>query len=76
MELRLAITSHSPRVDPLRLLLTAAAAAAWCCLPFVIFKSTRIMPGEPRALQAVLPPWGAIGLPSVLLLTAVVALGI
>lgn len=76
MELRLAITSHSARVDPLGLLLTAAAAAAWCCLPFVIFKSNRIMPGEPRALQAVLPPWGVIGLPAVLLLTAVVALGI
>jgi osmoprotectant transport system permease protein len=64
------------RIDRLGLLLTAAGLAAVIWLPFVVFKSNRIMPGEPRELQQVLPAWGALGFQVVLLLTAAVALGV
>jgi osmoprotectant transport system permease protein len=45
-------------------------------LPFVVFKSNRIVPGEPRGLYEVLPAWGALGFQAVLLLAGVVALGV
>jgi len=45
-------------------------------LPFVVFKSNRIVPGEPRGLNEVLPFWAAIGLQAVLLGDAAVALGV
>jgi len=45
-------------------------------LPFVVFKTNRIMPGEPRGLQQVLSDWTALGLQAVLLLTAAVAIGV
>ena len=63
-------------LDPLGLLLTAAGVAALIWLPFVVFKSNRIVPGEPRALQEVLTHWGAIGFQVMLLLAATVALGV
>ena len=72
----LAITAPRERVDRLGLLLTAAGAVALIGLPFVIFKSNRIVPGEPRALHEVLPLWGALGLQFVLLGDAAVALGV
>jgi osmoprotectant transport system permease protein len=56
--------------------LSAAALAALIGLPFVVFKANRILPGEPRELQQVLPLWGTLGLQVVLLLTAAVALGV
>jgi osmoprotectant transport system permease protein len=56
--------------------LSAAGLAALIGLPFVVFKANRILPGEPRELQQVLPLWGALGLQVVLLLTAAVALGV
>jgi osmoprotectant transport system permease protein len=62
------------RIDPLGLLLTAAGAAALIGLPFVVFKSNRIVPGDPHTLQEVLPQWAALGLQAMLLLTAGVAL--
>ena len=75
MELRVAIAlPPRERIDRLGLLLSAAGLAALIWLPFVVFKSNRIVPGEPRELQQVLPMWGALGLQTVLLLTAVVAL--
>jgi osmoprotectant transport system permease protein len=45
-------------------------------LPFVVFKSNRIMPGEPRELQQLLPAWEALGCEAVLVLTAAVALAV
>jgi osmoprotectant transport system permease protein len=75
VELRLAIAlPPRERIDRLGLLLSAAGLAALVWLPFVVFKSNRIVPGEPRELQQVLPTWGALGLQTVLLLTALVAL--
>ena len=72
----LAITAPRERVDRLGLLLTAAGAVALIGLPFVIFKSNRIVPGEPRGMHEVLPLWGALGLQFVLLGDAAVALGV
>ena len=42
----------------------------------MVFKTNRIMPGEPRGLQQVLPAWAALGFQAVLLLTAAVAVGV
>ena len=72
----MAITAPRQRLDRLGLLLTVAGAAALIGLPFVVFKSNRIVPGEPRALHEVLPFWAAIGLQAVLLGDAAVALGV
>ena len=72
----MAISAPRQRVDRLGLLLTVAGAAALIGLPFVVFKSNRIVPGEPRALYEVLPFWAAIGLQAVLLGDAAVALGV
>ena len=72
----MAITAPRARVDRLGLLLTVAGAAALIWLPFVVFKSNRIVPGEPRALHEVLPLWAALGLQAVLLGDAAVALGV
>jgi len=72
----LAITAPRERVDRLGLLLTTVGAVALIGLPFVVFKSNRIVPGEPRALHEVLPLWGALGLQFVLLGNAAVALGV
>ena len=72
----MAITAPRQRVDRLGLLLTVAGAAALIGLPFVVFKSNRIVPGEPRALHEVLPFWAAIGFQAVLLGDAAVALGV
>ncbi|HVH83291.1 MAG TPA: hypothetical protein VM713_03140, partial [Steroidobacteraceae bacterium] len=47
------------RIDRLGAVLVAAGAAALLCLPFVLFKSNRIVPGDPRSLMQVLPIWGA-----------------
>ena len=72
----MATTAPRERIDRLGLLLTAAGAAALIWLPFVVFKSNRIVPGEPRALHEVLPFWGALGFQAVLLADAAVALGV
>ena len=72
----MAITAPRERVDRLGLLLTVAGAAALIWLPFVVFKSNRIVPGEPRGLHEVLPLWAALGVQAVLLGTAAVALGV
>ena len=72
----MAITAPRQRVDRLGLLLTAVGAAALIWLPFLVFKSNRIVPGEPRTLHEVLPFWGALGVQAVLLGDAAVALGV
>jgi osmoprotectant transport system permease protein len=77
LESGLAITlPRRERIDRLGLLLTTAGAAALIWLPFVVFKSNRIVPGEPRGLYEVLPALGALGFQAVLLLAGVVALGV
>ena len=43
------------RIDRLGALLVATGALAIALLPFVVFKSNRIMPGDPRSLWDVLP---------------------
>jgi osmoprotectant transport system permease protein len=72
----LAITAPRERVDRLGFLLTAVGTAALIWLPFLVFKSNRIVPGEPRVLHEVLPFWGALGVQAVLLGVAAVALGV
>ena len=62
------------RIDPLGAVLTAAGAAALLFLPFVVFKSNRIVPGDPRSLMEVLPAWGALGFAALLAAAAVAAL--
>jgi osmoprotectant transport system permease protein len=63
------------RIDQLGALLSAASAAALLLEPFVVFKTNRIVPGDPRSLLEVLPPWGAAGCLAALAFTAAVALG-
>jgi osmoprotectant transport system permease protein len=55
-------------------LLVLVGAAAFACLPFVIFKANRILPGDPRTLSQVLPLAAALGCQAVLALAALVAL--
>lgn len=62
------------RVDRLGALLTAVVAAAILFLPFVVFKSNRIVPGEPKALSGVLPAWETLCLYGCLILVAGIAL--
>jgi len=62
------------RIDPLGAVLVAAGAAALAFMPFVLFKSNRIVPGDPRTLAQVLPAWGLLGCGAVLAAGAVVAL--
>jgi len=62
------------RLDPLGALLAAAGAVAAVFLPFVVLKSNRIVPGDPRALLEVLPPWGALGCQVILICAALAAL--
>ena len=62
------------RIDPLGAVLVAAGAAALAFMPFVLFKSNRIVPGDPRTLAQVLPAWGVLGCAAVLTAGAVVAL--
>jgi osmoprotectant transport system permease protein len=63
-------------LDPLGALLTAAGAIAAVFLPFVVFKSNRIVPGDPRGLLDVLPAWAALGCQASLLCAASAALGV
>jgi osmoprotectant transport system permease protein len=60
--------------DRLGALLSAAGTAALLTLPFVVFKTNRIVPGSPHGLSEVLPAWGAWGCYGLLLAVAAVAL--
>jgi osmoprotectant transport system permease protein len=62
------------RIDRLGALLTVIGALAVACLPFVLFKANRILPGDPRALTGLLPLWQVTGLYGVLALAAYTAL--
>lgn len=64
------------RIDRLGALVSAVAAAAVVFLPFVVFKSNRIVPGDPRGLLEVLPLWAALACHATLILVAIVALGV
>lgn len=65
---------RAARLDPLGVVLVAAGAAALLFMPFVVFKSNRIVPGDPRSLAQVLPAWGAFGCAALLAMSALVAL--
>lgn len=62
------------RIDALGAVLVAAGTLALLLLPFVIFKTNRIVPGDPRDLWEVLPAWGALGCELTLALAAAGAL--
>jgi osmoprotectant transport system permease protein len=73
----MAITiSRLPRIDPLGALVAAVGAAGLILLPFVVFKSNRIVPGDARSLLEVLPIAAVLGCQASLVLVALVALGI
>jgi osmoprotectant transport system permease protein len=61
------------RADPLGMVLSCAGLLALTLLPFMVFKTNRIVPGEPRALLAVLPAWQAFGCQGILAAAALVA---
>jgi len=67
------VMARPTRVDRLGTLLALVVAAALALLPFVVFKTNRIVPGEPKALAAVLPGWATLGLYACLSLVAAVA---
>jgi osmoprotectant transport system permease protein len=73
----MAITlSRLPRIDPLGALVAALGAVGLILLPFVVFKSNRIVPGDARSLIEVLPIAAALGCQAALILIALAALGI
>ena len=77
MSVRTALTvPRLRRLDPLGALLAGAGAVAAVFLPFVVLKSNRIVPGDPRGLLDALPAWGALGCQAVLICAAVAALGV
>jgi len=64
------------RIDPLGALVSAVGAVALLCLPFVVFKANRVLPGDPHALAQVLPSSATLGCVLVLALAALAALGV
>lgn len=62
------------RFDALGVLLSVVGAAAVACLPFVLFKANRILPGDARSLFQFLPPWSAVGFYAILTAVAAVAI--
>jgi len=64
------------KIDRLGALLVAAGATALLFLPLVVFKPNRILPGDPRALVAVLPTWATFAFYATLLLVAFAALAV
>ena len=61
------------RVDRLGALLVAAGAVALICLPFVVVKANRIVPGDPRGLLDVLPTTAALACVATLIVVALTA---
>jgi osmoprotectant transport system permease protein len=74
MELMATTIARRHRLDPLGTLVAAAGAAALLLLPFVVFKSNRILPGDARSLVEVLPAWAALACQAGLVLVALAAL--
>jgi osmoprotectant transport system permease protein len=64
------------RADPLGVLLSVAGGAALALLPFVVFKTNRIVPGDPRGLFEALPAATAATCTVLLALSALVAVSI
>ena len=64
------------RIDRLGTLLSVAGGAGLAFLPFVVFKSNRIVPGDPRAFFAALPGLLAILCAIVFAGAAAVAVGV
>ena len=64
------------RLDRLGSLLAAVGLGALVCLPFVIFKSNRIVPGDPRTMLQAVPLWLALACQASLLLAAVTAVAV
>jgi osmoprotectant transport system permease protein len=62
------------KIDRLGALLTVAGAAGLAFLPFVVFKSNRIVPGDPFGILQTLPTAAAIGCVVALILAALAAL--
>jgi osmoprotectant transport system permease protein len=67
---------RTARIDPLGTLLAAAGAVALAALPFIVFKANRIVPGDPRALGALLPQWGTLAFQAALAAAAVAAVAV
>jgi osmoprotectant transport system permease protein len=63
-------------LDRLGVLLTLVGAAALIFLPFVVFKTNRILPGEARSLFQILPVWAALAFHTALVFVGVTALGV
>ncbi len=72
----MALTSPRGRIDRLGALLSAAGAAALVFLPFVVFKSNRIVPGDPHGLAEVLSTAQTLGTLAILVAVAAAALGV
>lgn len=64
------------RIDRLGALLATIGTAALALLPFVVYKSNRIVPGDPHTLLQVLPAPAAFGCIAVLMLAAFTAVGV
>ncbi|HUI60856.1 MAG TPA: ABC transporter permease [Steroidobacteraceae bacterium] len=63
-------------IDRLGSLLALGVALALVLAPFVIFKTNRIVPGEPRGLLQVLPLWAGAGFYAAVALIGAVAIGV
>src|SRR5918994_1770168 len=61
-------------IDRLGALLAVLGGLALVLLPFVVFKTNRIVPGDPRSIVDVLPAWGALVCHATLLAVGIVAL--
>src|ERR1700722_5083882 len=68
------MTRH--RIDPLGTLVTAVGAAALLCLPFVVLKPNRILPGDAHSLIGVLPPSAGLACLASLALVALAAIAL
>jgi osmoprotectant transport system permease protein len=66
------IRSAVPHLDRLGALLALTGAAALSCLPFIVVKANRIVPGDPRALTQALPAGAVL---ACLLILGAAALG-
>jgi len=69
-------TARRGAIDRLGAVLTLVGVAALVCLPFVVFKANRILPGDARSLSQVLPPVKVLTFYGILILAGVTALGI
>jgi osmoprotectant transport system permease protein len=69
-------TARRGAIDRLGALLTLVGVASVVCLPFVVFKANRILPGDARALAQILPPAQVVPFYGMLILAGVTAVAI